>query len=197
RGARATAALTEVSDPSPCGVVPTRDDGTVVAFVEKPAPGRAPSNWINAGIYVLEPDVLARIPPGRPVSIERQTFPQMLEGRGQLYAQGSAAYWIDIGTPASFVEANLDVVRERLRRQRRRARDDRRLDRRAGRRDRGRSDRRLVYRRCRGGGDEQGEVIHARAGDGRSGLHRVDARRPSPGGGLRRRRHRRPVDRIP
>jgi len=114
RGARATIALTEVSDPSPFGVVPTRDDGAVVAFVEKPAPGRAPSNWINAGIYVLEPDVLARIPPGRPVSIERETFPQMLEGRGQLYAQGSAAYWIDIGTPASFVEANLDVVRERL-----------------------------------------------------------------------------------
>jgi mannose-1-phosphate guanylyltransferase len=114
RGARATIALTEVSDPSPFGVVPTRDDGAVAAFVEKPAPGRAPSNWINAGIYVLEPDVLARIPSGRPVSIERETFPQLLEGRGQLYAQGSAAYWIDIGTPASFVEANLDVLRERL-----------------------------------------------------------------------------------
>src|SRR5207302_8928401 len=112
RGAQATLASTDVADPSPFGVVPTRDAGAVAAFVEKPAPGRAPSNWINAGIYVLEPELVARIPSGRPVSIERETCPQMLEGRGQLYAQGSGAYWIDIGTPASFVEANLDVLQE-------------------------------------------------------------------------------------
>ncbi|MET0894902.1 MAG: nucleotidyltransferase family protein, partial [Acidimicrobiia bacterium] len=55
RGAEATIALTRVDDPSAFGVVPTRGDGEVVAFVEKPAPGKAPTNWINAGTYVLEP----------------------------------------------------------------------------------------------------------------------------------------------
>ena len=64
RGAEATIHLTQVADPSAFGVVPTRDDGEVVAFVEKPPKGKAPTNWINAGTYVLEPSVLERIPSG-------------------------------------------------------------------------------------------------------------------------------------
>ena len=56
---------------------PTRD-GRVVAFIEKPPPGEAPTNLINAGTYVLEPSVLDRIPPGRRVSIERETFPALV-----------------------------------------------------------------------------------------------------------------------
>ena len=79
RGAEATIHLTQVDDPSAFGVVPTRDDGEVVAFVEKPPPGTAPTNWINAGTYVLEPSVLERIPPRLTVSIERETFPRMLD----------------------------------------------------------------------------------------------------------------------
>ena len=78
RGAEATIALTEVEDPSSFGVVPTRADGEVVAFVEKPPAGTAPSRWVNAGIYVLEPSVLERIPPRLMVSVERETFPRML-----------------------------------------------------------------------------------------------------------------------
>ncbi len=77
-GAEGTIALTPVDDPSRYGVVPIDDDGRVEAFVEKPPPGTAPTNWINAGTYVLEPSVLDRIPAGRRVSIERATFPEMV-----------------------------------------------------------------------------------------------------------------------
>ena len=116
RHAEATIALTKVDDPSAFGVVPTRDDGEVIAFVEKPPPGRAPTNWINAGTYVLEPSVLARIPARLPVSIEKETFPRMLEGTQprRLYAMRSDDYWLDIGTPEKYLQAQCDVLRGAL-----------------------------------------------------------------------------------
>lgn len=108
-GGEATIALTPVDDPSRYGVVPIDADGRVEAFIEKPAPGTAPSNWINAGTYVLEPSVLAAIPTDRKVSIERETFPGIVE-RGGLFAVQSDAYWIDAGTPAAYLQANLDLL---------------------------------------------------------------------------------------
>jgi NDP-sugar pyrophosphorylase family protein len=110
RGAEATIHLTHVTDPSAFGVVPTRDDGEVIAFVEKPPPGKAPTHWINAGTYVLEPSVLARIPERLAVSIERETFPRMLEEPRRLYAMADDAYWIDIGTPEKYLQAHADVL---------------------------------------------------------------------------------------
>ena len=86
-GAAATLHLTAVDDPSRFGVVPTDDDGRVIEFVEKPPPGEAPTNLINAGTYVLEPEVLARIPAGRRVSVERETFPA-LAADGGVYGRG-------------------------------------------------------------------------------------------------------------
>ena len=79
RGAEATISLTPVDDPSSFGVVPTDDQGRVEAFIEKPPRDEAPTNLINAGTYVLEPSVLGRIPDDRPVSIERETFPAIVE----------------------------------------------------------------------------------------------------------------------
>jgi mannose-1-phosphate guanylyltransferase len=108
-GGEATIALTPVDDPSRYGVVPIDADGRVEAFIEKPDPGTAPSNWINAGTYVLEPSVLGSIPTDRKVSIERETFPSIVE-RGQLFAVQSDAYWIDAGTPAAYLQANLDLL---------------------------------------------------------------------------------------
>ncbi|HEV7687407.1 MAG TPA: NDP-sugar synthase [Acidimicrobiia bacterium] len=108
REAEATIALTRVDDPSAFGVVPTDTDGRVLRFVEKPPPGEAPTDWINAGTYVLEPSVLDDIPSGRAVSIERETFPGLLDRSGRLYALRSSAYWLDIGTPAKYLEANAD-----------------------------------------------------------------------------------------
>jgi mannose-1-phosphate guanylyltransferase len=105
-GAEATIALTPVEDPSRYGVVSTDADGRVRAFIEKPPPGEAPTNLINAGTYVLEPSVLARIPSGAPTSIERVTFPALVAA-GRLYAMASDADWADAGTPATYLEANL------------------------------------------------------------------------------------------
>ena len=110
RGAEATIHLTHVDDPSAFGVVPTRPDGEVVAFVEKPAPGKAPTHWINAGTYVLEPSVLERIPPRLTVSVERETFPRMLEEPRRLYAVQSDEYWIDIGAPEQYLRAHADLL---------------------------------------------------------------------------------------
>ena len=109
RGAEATISLTPVEDPSRFGVVTTDDTGRVLAFIEKPAPGEAPTNLINAGTYVLEPSVLERIPGGRRVSIERETFPALVDA-GRLYAFPSDAYWIDTGTPETYLQANLDLI---------------------------------------------------------------------------------------
>ena len=114
RGAEATISLTEVADPSAFGVVPTEDDGAVIAFVEKPAPGKAPSNWINAGTYVLEPSFLDRVPPRLNVSVEREVFPRMLARPGLLYGFRSDGYWLDIGTPEKYLRAHLDALEGRL-----------------------------------------------------------------------------------
>ena len=114
RAAEATISLARVAEPSAFGVVPTGDDGEVEAFVEKPLAGRAPTDWINAGTYVLEPSVLARIPTGASVSIERETFPSLLDRPRQLFAYRSDAYWLDIGTPEKYLEAHADVLAGRL-----------------------------------------------------------------------------------
>lgn len=114
KGAEATIHLTPVDDPSAYGVVDLEADGRVKRFVEKPAPGTAPSNLINAGTYVFEPSVLARIPTGRKVSIERETFPAIV-GDGGLYALSTDDYWIDTGRPDTYRQANFDMLDGRRR----------------------------------------------------------------------------------
>jgi mannose-1-phosphate guanylyltransferase len=109
RGAEGTLALQAVEDPSRFGVVPTGDDGAVIAFVEKPPRDEAPTNLINAGTYVLEPSVLDRIAEGRKVSVERETFPAMA-AEGTLYALDGSTYWLDAGTPQQYVQAQLDLI---------------------------------------------------------------------------------------
>ena len=109
RGAEGTIALTPVDDPSRYGVVPLAADGRVEAFIEKPPPDEAPSNWINAGTYVLEPSVVERIPAGRRVSIEREIFPAMVTDEA-LFGVQSDAYWVDAGTPDAYLRSQLDLV---------------------------------------------------------------------------------------
>lgn len=113
-GAEATIHLIGVPDPSAFGVVALDADGKVERFVEKPAPGTAPSNLINAGTYVLEPSVLQRIPTGVKVSIERATFP-LVAADGGLFAMATDDYWIDTGRPELYLQANLDLL-DRVRR---------------------------------------------------------------------------------
>lgn len=108
-GGEGTIALTPVDDPSRYGVVCTDDDGRVTAFIEKPPAADAPTNLINAGTYVLEPGVLDGVPEGRRVSIERETFPALVE-RGRLYAMASDADWVDAGTPATYLAISLAMA---------------------------------------------------------------------------------------
>ena len=108
-GAEATIALTPVEDPSRFGVVTRDDDGRVTAFVEKPEPGTAPTNLINAGTYVFEPAVLARIPADRKVSLEREVFPALVAD-GTLFALASERYWLDVGLPDSYLQASTDLL---------------------------------------------------------------------------------------
>jgi mannose-1-phosphate guanylyltransferase len=111
RGARATLALVAVEDTASYGVVPTARDGAVEAFLEKRA-GPAPTNRINAGAYVLEREVVDRIPPGCAVSFEREVFPSLV-GEG-LYGFLAEGYWIDIGTPERYLEATWDLLSGRV-----------------------------------------------------------------------------------
>jgi mannose-1-phosphate guanylyltransferase len=108
-GGSGTIHLHPVEDPSRYGVVPIDADGRVLEFVEKPPPDQAPSRWINAGTYVLEPDVLELIHHEGPVSIERVTFPA-LAAEGRLFGFQSETYWLDAGTPATYLQAQLDLV---------------------------------------------------------------------------------------
>jgi len=107
--AEATLHLIGVDDPSSFGVVDLAEDGSVRAFVEKPALGTEPSNLINAGTYVFEPSVLDRIPAATKVSVERDTF-QRLVADGGLYGVATRDYWIDAGVPTMYRAANLDLL---------------------------------------------------------------------------------------
>ncbi|MGH2922841.1 MAG: sugar phosphate nucleotidyltransferase [Solirubrobacterales bacterium] len=111
-GATATIALHPVADPSAYGLVRRRDDGEITAFLEKPDPAETDTDEINAGAYLLERAVLDEIPPGREVSIEREVFPRMI-GRG-LHGVRLDGYWIDIGTPDRFLQANWDILEGRI-----------------------------------------------------------------------------------
>jgi mannose-1-phosphate guanylyltransferase len=111
-GAKATILLTPVADPSRYGLVRTAADGRVESFLEKPRPEEIDTDLINAGLYVLEPDVLELIPPDRAVSIEREVFPQ-LAADGAVYGIALPGYWLDIGTPESYLQAHRDIL-ERL-----------------------------------------------------------------------------------
>lgn len=108
-GALATVTLTSVEDPTAYGLVEVDHEMQVRRFLEKPAYDEVTTNLINAGIYVLEPEVLEMIPAGREVSIEREIFPELQE-RGRLRAYVSSAYWRDIGTPRSYLAASHDVL---------------------------------------------------------------------------------------
>ena len=107
--ALATIVLISVEDPTAYGLVEVDHDMQVHRFIEKPAADEVTTNLVNAGIYVLEPEVLGMIPVGTEVSIEREIFPY-LQAEGRLRAYVSSSYWKDIGTPRSYLAASHDVL---------------------------------------------------------------------------------------
>ncbi len=110
RRARATIVLTPVSNPSAYGLVETDAGGNVRRFLEKPRPEEITCNTINAGIYVLEPDTFDRIPRGTAWSIERSFFPSLVEQGETFVAHVMSGYWIDIGTPAKYLQVHRDIM---------------------------------------------------------------------------------------
>jgi mannose-1-phosphate guanylyltransferase len=110
--AAVTLHLVEVPDPARFGCVPTDAAGRVTAFLEKtPDPV---TNRINAGCYVFTRRIIDAIPAGRPVSVERETFPGLI-GAGQIVmGYDDTSYWLDVGTPAAFVQGSCDLVRGTL-----------------------------------------------------------------------------------
>ena len=110
RRAVATIVLTPVDNPSAYGLVETDEDGNVRRFLEKPGPNEITCDTINAGIYLLEPATFDRIPDDTPWSIERQYFPSLVERKETFVAQVDRRYWIDIGTPASYMQAHRDLM---------------------------------------------------------------------------------------
>jgi mannose-1-phosphate guanylyltransferase len=103
-------ALTPVEDPTIYGVVETDSGGRVERFIEKPARDEVTSNMINAGIYILEPEVLGHVPPSTPFMFEHHLFPQLLEMDEAILSYPSDAYWIDIGTPEKYLKAHHDLL---------------------------------------------------------------------------------------
>jgi mannose-1-phosphate guanylyltransferase len=107
-GAAVTLHLTEVEDPRAFGCVPVDEAGRVTAFLEKdPHPV---TNRINAGCYVFSRAVIDTIATGRPVSVERETFPGLLADGHVVMGHVEIAYWLDLGTPAAFVQGACDLV---------------------------------------------------------------------------------------
>jgi NDP-sugar pyrophosphorylase family protein len=110
RQARATIVLTPVENPSAYGLVETDGQGNIQRFLEKPKPEEITTNYINAGIYVLEPDTFDRIPSEVPWSIERSYFPSLIERGETFVAYLYDGYWIDIGTPEKYTQVHRDIM---------------------------------------------------------------------------------------
>lgn len=109
RGNIATIALHEVEDPSRYGVAELDQDCRVKRFLEKPTKGTAPTNYINAGIYVLSPKIFQYLPKGKKVSMEREVFPKLAQ-EGQLYGHVFQGLWKDIGKPKEYLQANKTLL---------------------------------------------------------------------------------------
>jgi mannose-1-phosphate guanylyltransferase len=101
--------LVQVPDPRAFGCVPTTYEGRVLEFLEKT--DNPPTDQINAGCYVFRREVIDSIPVGRPVSVERETFPGLLASGAHVQSHVDDSYWLDLGTPAAFVRGSADLVR--------------------------------------------------------------------------------------
>ncbi|MGW0579514.1 sugar phosphate nucleotidyltransferase [Streptomyces sp. NPDC002920] len=111
READVTLHLTRVPDPRAFGLVPTDEDGRVLSFLEKPRTAEeCVTDQINAGCYVFRRSVLDAIPAGREVSVEQETFPELVAQGRRVFGRTTEDYWRDLGTPMAFVHGSADLV---------------------------------------------------------------------------------------
>jgi NDP-sugar pyrophosphorylase family protein len=113
--AEATIATTRVMNPAGYGLIEANSKGRVVRFLEKPAEDEVTGDTINAGIYILEPSVLDRIPSDGPQSLERELFPSMVQDGAKVYAYLTQGFWQDIGNPQKYLEATYGIISGRTR----------------------------------------------------------------------------------
>jgi len=104
--AMTTISLWPVENVSEFGVADVKENGNIVGFVEKPKPEDAPSEFINAGAYCLEPEVLDYIETGRLVSMEKEIFPQIIKDTGRFFGFKFEGYWMDIGRITSYIDVH-------------------------------------------------------------------------------------------
>jgi mannose-1-phosphate guanylyltransferase len=123
-GAKATMALWEVEDPSPFGIVGLSTskegdvdgelrEGFIRKFKEKPTPEEAFSNVINAGLYILEPEVMALVPEGEKYDFSKNLFPRLLEMGWPMYAKAIDGVWFDVGSPNELIRAQHVLIEQR------------------------------------------------------------------------------------
>ena len=110
-----TVAMVAVENPGNYGVIEATPEGRVTKFVEKPGTANGGGNTINAGIYVIEPEVIRMIPAGEKYSFEEQLIPALIEGGKSIHAFSWRGYWTHLGNVRSYLEANLDLLAGRLR----------------------------------------------------------------------------------
>jgi len=108
KNADVTIHLIDVEDARAFGCVPTDSQGRVTAFLEKME--NPVTHSINAGCYIFHPRVLSEIPLGEVVSIERETFPALVQGDRPIYGYKEQAYWLDVGTPAALFKGSRDLI---------------------------------------------------------------------------------------
>jgi len=115
RKATVTIVLTPVENPSAYGLVEMNAEGRVARFLEKPKADEITCHTINAGTYILEPQVLDLIPTGENHSFEYGLFPALLMRGEKFYAHiPQRTYWMDIGTPARYLQAHHDLLANRV-----------------------------------------------------------------------------------
>jgi len=108
--AKATISLKWVDNTSAFGVVETDGDGRVSRFIEKPSPNQTPTHWINAGTYILEPEVLGHVPANSHYMFETGLFPLLLKLGEPVYGHQFNGYWLDMGTEEKYLGLNCDLL---------------------------------------------------------------------------------------
>ena len=110
--AMATISLWPVENVSEFGVADVKENGNIIGFVEKPKPEDAPSEFINAGAYCLEPKVLEYIDTNRLVSMEKEIFPRIIEDTGRFFGYKFEGYWMDIGRISSYIDVQRFLMKK-------------------------------------------------------------------------------------
>jgi mannose-1-phosphate guanylyltransferase len=115
RGSKLTIALTPVEDPTSFGLVETNPDGRIRRFIEKPRVDEITTDLINAGTYIIEPELFRYVPPAQYFMFERGLFPVVLQTGDPMFGYPSSAYWTDIGKPATYLEVHHDILMGKVR----------------------------------------------------------------------------------